>query len=157
VQCPCLLAVWLSVWPKKEAELMQKWWVEICQAYLLPSFNGPAANCGRDGGGHSRIRIRSWNSSRAQAHRRRNLSLFASNFFFGCFPVAQGNFMHNFRSMPDSFLFLLFLLLIFFSAVIFTCGGHWPLHILDRIFPNALNIFHCPVKCLVLYLFSGGC
>lgn len=39
-----VLLLLLLVDALKKPELMQKWWVEICQAYLLPSLNGPAAH-----------------------------------------------------------------------------------------------------------------
>lgn len=86
VQYRCVSWLLVCRLSKKEAELMQKWWVEICQAYLLPSFNGPAANRGGGGctlefSGSTGIRIRSWNSRRAQTNRRWNLSLFVPLLF----------------------------------------------------------------------------
>lgn len=98
--------------------------MEICQAYLLPSFNGPAANRWAAGGRavgsypDPELELKS-NPNQQTAELIFVCSHFVVAGILFLFLSAQGNFMHNFRSMPGSFVLLLFLPATFFSLLSF--------------------------------------
>lgn len=136
----CAFPVSLGCWfvgsvQKKEAELMQKWWVEICQAYLLPSFNVPAANRGWDGVGRVTTGV-SGSGAGTQGEPKPTdggTYLCLLQFFCCYFSRCPRQICIIFgQCLPDSFCSCYFCYR-FFYADIFTCGGHWPLHILGRI------------------------